>query len=247
MKTMDRVAIVTGAARGIGKAIAFSLSKSNHQVVIVDLSESGAAVSEEINNLGKKSVFHKVDVSDEDSIREFIHHIDEQFGRIDILVNNAGIRPTNPFRKMDFEDWDKVLKVNLYSSFYLCSAVLPVMERNHWGRIINFSSLAAQQGSTGGHSHYAASKAGIVGLSKSLAREYGLSGITVNVISPGWIDTPGWGGALDGKREQFAKKVPVGRLGQPEDVAKAVSFLASDDAEYITGITLPINGGLYIS
>lgn len=247
MNTMNRVAIVTGAASGIGKAIAFSLSQSDHQVVIADLSESGAAVAEEINNSGKKSVFHNVDVSIKGSVQEFVHQIDGQFGRIDILVNNAGIRPTNPFREMDFEDWDKVMKVNLYSSFYFCSAVLPIMERNRWGRIINISSLAAQQGSTGGHSHYAASKAGIVGLSKSLAREYGRSGITVNVVAPGWIDTPGWGGALDGKREQFAKKVPVGRIGRPEDVADAISFLASDNAEYITGITLPINGGLYIS
>ena len=246
MKTEKRVAIVTGAASGIGKAIAFKLAAENHLVVIADLSEKGEKVAEDINRAGGEALFLQVDVSDEDAVRGCVGKVDETYGRIDVLVNNAGIRPTKPFREMKFEDWEKVFRVNLHSAFHFCSAVLPVMERNQWGRIVSISSLAAQQGSTGGHSHYAASKAGLVGLSKSLAREYARSEITVNVVAPGWIDTPGWGGALDGKRAEYAERVPAGRLGQAEDVANAVNFLVSDDASYITGVTLPVNGGLYI-
>ena len=121
------------------------------------------------------------------------------------------------------------------------------MVENGWGRIVNVSSLAAQRGSTGGHSHYAAAKAGMVGLSKSLARELGPHGVTVNVVAPGWIETAGWGGELDGRRDEFAACVPLRRLGQPEDVAHVVGFLASDKASYLTGVTIPINGGLFIS
>ncbi len=121
-----------------------------------------------------------------------------------------------------------------------------MMVKQKWGRIINISSLAAQQGSTSGHSHYAAAKAGLIGLTKSLARELAPYGITVNCVSPGWIDTEGWDGQLDGNREAYAKKIPLLRLGQPEDVANTVSFLASDQAEYLTGVTIPVNGGLYI-
>jgi NAD(P)-dependent dehydrogenase (short-subunit alcohol dehydrogenase family) len=191
--------------------------------------------------------FEQLNVADAPNVKAIIKKVLAEFGRIDILVNNAGIRPTQPFSQMSLDDWQKVLQVNLEGIFNLCSAILPVMKENAWGRIINLSSLAAQQGSTGGHSHYAASKAGVIGLTKSLAREYAAFGITVNAVSPGWIDTEGWGGALDGKRDEFAAKVPVGRLGTPEDVAYCINFLASDEASYLTGINLPINGGLYIS
>ncbi len=188
-----------------------------------------------------------MDVSDQENVNSAVKALQAEFGRIDILVNNAGIRPTKPFAEMTYADWQKVLKVNLDGAFFFCTAVLPLMKANGWGRVINISSLAAQQGSTGGHSHYAASKAGLVGLSKSLAREYAPFGITVNVIAPGWIDTEGWGGALDGKRDQYAAKVPARRLGTPRDVAAGAAFLASEEASYINGITLPVNGGLYIS
>lgn len=242
-----RVAVVTGAASGIGKATAIALAHAEHYVVIIDLSETGGEVASEIVGQGGSAEFLQTDVSNRFNVKECIKKINDSRGRIDILINNAGIRPTNAFKNMGFDDWDKVVQVNLYSTYYFCFEVLPIMERNQWGRVINISSLAAQQGSTGGHSHYAASKAGVIGLSKSLAREYGHSSITVNIITPGWIDTPGWGGELDGKREELAKKVPLGRLGAPDDVANAVCFLASDAAGYITGVTLPVNGGLYIS
>jgi len=243
----DKIAIVTGAARGIGRAIAEKLASMNDTVIITDIAESGEATTSELKSMGYDVHFEKVDVADLENVGNAVRKINEKFGRIDILVNNAGIRPTKPFSQMEFKDWQKVLDVNLNGVFNFCTTVLPLMQANKWGRIINISSLAAQQGSTGGHSHYSASKAAVVGLSKSLAREYAKFGITVNAVAPGWIDTEGWEGGLDGKREEFAAKIPLGRLGMPEDVAKGVAFLASDDAEYITGITLPINGGLYIS
>ena len=244
-----RVVVVTGGSRGIGKAICLAFADPHTRVFFsyVANAEAAQAVETEVKAAGGQAQAICADVCDEAAVKGFFDQILKTAGRIDVLVNNAGIRPTQPFREMDFEAWETVLRINLSSAFHFCSAVLPVMEKNKWGRIVSISSLAAQQGSTGGHSHYAASKAGIVGLSKSLAREYARSGITVNVVAPGWIDTPGWGGALDGKRAEYAGRVPVGRLGLGEDVANAVNFLVSDDASYITGVTLPVNGGLYIS
>ena len=243
----NKVAIVSGAARGIGQAIAHKLAIGGMSVIITDIAEAGEATAAEMRQAGLQVFFEKINVADAENVSAAVKKIAAQFGRINVLVNNAGIRPTKPFPQMSLKEWQTVLQVNLEGAFNLCSNVLPVMAANHWGRVINISSLAAQQGSTGGHSHYAASKAGLVGLSKTLAREYAACGITVNAVSPGWIDTEGWGGALDGKRDEYAAKVPLGRLGTAQDVANAVAFLASDEAAYITGITLPINGGLYIS
>ena len=247
MNEMKKVAIVTGAARGIGQAIAHELSKKGMLVVITDIADAGENTAAQMRDSGMNAAFKKIDVSSYEIVSKAIKYIHSEYGRIDVLINNAGIRPTKPFPEMSPADWRTVMSVNLDGVFNFCSCVLPVMQANHWGRIVNISSLAAQQGSTGGHSHYAASKAGVIGLTKSLAREYARFGITVNAVSPGWIDTTGWGGALDGKRDEFAAKVPAGRLGTVEDVAHGVAFLSSEKAEYITGINLPINGGLYIS
>jgi len=247
MEEIKRVAVVTGAARGIGAASAQVLASRGHIVIITDISANGEKIAQEMRETGLQVNFEQLNVADAPNVNAAIEKITAEFGRIDILVNNAGIRPTQPFSQMTLADWQKVLQVNLEGVFNLCSAVLPGMKDNGWGRIVNLSSLAAQQGSTGGHSHYAASKAGVIGLTKSLAREYARFGITVNAVSPGWIDTQGWEGALDGKRDEFATKVPVGRLGTPEDVAYCIAFLASEEASYRTGINLPINGGLYIS
>jgi len=247
MKQTEKVAIVTGAARGIGEAIAHELAARGCLVLITDLSDGGEGTAEGLRKEGLQVFFKKMDVSNHEAVKRVVEDAAGQYGHIDILVNNAGIRPTKPFEQMTPADWSLVLRVNLDGVFYCCSAVLPVMKTRKWGRVVNIASLAAQQGSTGGHSHYAASKAGVLGLSKSLAREYARYGITVNAVSPGWIDTEGWGGELEGKREKFAAKVPAGRLGTAADVAQGVAFLASDGAEYITGINLPINGGLYIS
>lgn len=247
MEDIKKVAVVTGAARGIGAASAHVLASKGRIVIITDISANGEKTAQEMREAGLQVYFEQLNVADALNVKATVEKVATEFGRIDILVNNAGIRPTQPFSQMTLADWQKVLQVNLEGVFNLCSAVLPGMQDNSWGRIVNLSSLAAQQGSTGGHSHYAASKAGVIGLTKSLAREYARFGITVNAVSPGWIDTQGWEGALDGKRDEFATKVPVGRLGTPEDVAYCIAFLASEKASYLTGINLPINGGLYIS
>jgi len=247
MELKNRVAIVTGGGRGIGRAIAEKFAERGAVVAIAEMADYGEATANELREGGREVMHYRVDVSNRDSVGEMVAAIRKNYERIDILVNNAGIRPTHPFLEMDESDWEKVLRVNLTGTYHCCAAVAPVMVENRWGRIINISSLAAQRGSTGGHSHYAAAKSGVMGLSKSLARELAQYGITVNVVAPGWIDTEGWGGQLDGRRDEFAAKVPLGRLGQPEDVANLVAFLASEDASYITGVTIPVNGGLFIS
>ncbi len=242
-----RVAIVTGAGRGIGKAIALELAQEGIQVVIAELASYGDQAAAELQALTSRAVFLPVNVSDALSVDSMVRQVISAYGRVDILVNNAGVRPTSAFVQMTHEEWDKVLQVNLTGTFNCCKSVMPCMVEQRAGRIINITSIAAQQGSTGGHSHYAAAKAGVIGLTKSLARELAPFQITVNCVAPGWIDTEGWQGSLDGHREEYAARVPLMRLGTAEDVAHAVSFLASDKAAYITGITLPVNGGLFIS
>ena len=247
MQLQNRVAIVTGAGRGIGLAIATQLATLGATAVLADYAAYGEEAAAALTSSGLRATFVRVDVSQQEAVQAMVQAVCAKHGRVDILVNNAGIRPTRPVLEMSAADWDKVLAVNLSGTFYCCRAVAPHMAAQRWGRIVSISSLAAQQGSTGGHSHYAASKAGIVGFSRSLARELAPFGITVNVVSPGWIDTEGWEGQLDGHRDEYAARVPLGRLGTPEDVAHAVAFLTSEEAAYITGVTLPVNGGLYIS
>ena len=247
MGLTDKVAVVTGGGRGIGEAISRQFATNGAKVVIFDPAEYGDKIAKSLCAEGCEVAWKKVDVSDKEAVQASTEWIIQEYQGIDILVNNAGVRPTVPFIDMVLEDWNKVIDINLTGVFNCCSAAIPAMINKGWGRIINISSIAAQQGSTGGHSHYAAAKAGIIGLSKSLARELARHKITVNVIAPGWIDTEGWDGQLDGRRGEFAKKVPLGRLGEPEDVAYLAQFLASEGASYITGATIPINGGLYIA
>jgi 3-oxoacyl-[acyl-carrier protein] reductase len=247
MQPQDRVAVITGSGRGIGKAIAVELARKGAIVIIAELAAYGQETAAELCAAGAHAVYLKLDVADAENVQHTVEQVSQRYGHIDILVNNAGIRPTRYALEMSLTDWERVVAVNLTGTFNCCRAIAPLMVEREWGRIVNISSLAAQQGSTGGHSHYAAAKAGIIGFSKSLARELAPHGITVNVVAPGWIDTEGWEGQLDGRRAEYAARVPVGRLGQPEDVAHAVAFLASDEASYITGVTLSVNGGLYIS
>jgi 3-oxoacyl-[acyl-carrier protein] reductase len=247
VELQDRVALVTGAGRGIGLAIGMRLGQMGAHVIVAELADYGEQAAEQIRAAGSAATFVQVDVADADQVRRMADQARQSTGRVDVLVNNAGSRPTRPFLEMSLAEWQQVVSVNLTGTYNCCAAIAPMMVERRWGRIINVSSLAAQRGSTGGHSHYAAAKAGVVGLSKSLARELARYGITVNVVSPGWIETEGWQGELESRREEYAARVPVGRLGTPEDVAHAVSFLASEEASYLTGITLPINGGLYLA
>ena len=242
-----RVAVVTGAGRGIGKAIAIELACDGYQVIIAEQADYGKQTAMEIQSGSYTALFVPVDVTSFESVQTMTQQVIKQFERIDILINNAGIRPTTAFLDLTTFEWNRVLAVNLTGTFNCCSVIAPWMVQQKWGRITNISSLAAQQGSTSGHSHYAAAKAGIIGLTKSLARELAVYQITVNCITPGWIDTEGWDGQLENRRDEFASHVPLKRLGKPEDVAYAVSFLASDRASYLTGLTLPVNGGLYIT
>lgn len=246
MELKGHVAVVTGAGRGIGEAIARELAKRGAAVVVAELAAYGEDTAAAIRHSGADSLYVPVDVSDLQSVRSMVDTAQRAYGSVDILVNNAGIRPTRRFLEMTAAEWERVLAVNLTGTFNCCRVVAPLLVQGGWGRIVNISSLAAQRGSTGGHGHYAAAKAGVVGFSKSLARELAAHGVTVNVVAPGWIDTPGWGGELNGRRDEYAARVPTGRLGQPEDVAYVVGFLASDQASYLTGVTIPVNGGLFI-
>jgi NAD(P)-dependent dehydrogenase (short-subunit alcohol dehydrogenase family) len=243
----ERVAIITGAGRGIGQAIACEMARCGMRVVIAEKAGYGEQAAAQIRRDGGSAAYIPVDVADWGSVQAMVKQAGEEFGRIDILVNNAGIRPTKTFMEMTSSDWERVLTIDLTGVFNCCKAVAPWMIAQKWGRIVNITSLAAQQGSTGGHSHYAAAKAGLIGLSKSLARELASFQITVNCVAPGWIDTEGWEGRLEGHREEFANQVPLKRLGTTEDIAYVVAFLASERASYLTGVTLPVNGGIYIS
>ncbi len=247
MELRDRVALVTGGGRGIGLAIGTRLGRMGAHVIVAELADYGEEAAERIRSTGSTATFIRVDVSDFGQVQQMAEQARLSHGRVDVLINNAGSRPTRPFLEMSPAEWERVVAVNLTGTYNCCAAIAPMMVERQWGRIINVSSLAAQRGSTGGHSHYAAAKAGVVGLSKSLARELAQYGITVNVVSPGWIETEGWQGELEAHRAEYAARVPVGRLGTPEDVAYVVGFLASEEASYLTGITLPINGGLYLA
>ena len=240
-----QTALVTGASRGIGEAIAKQLASDGASVVACARGDHAQTVAEEIVSSGGTAVAQSLDVTDADSVADAVAATLDRLGRIDIVVNNAGIVRDQLMLRMKSEDWDVVLATNLTSAFRCTQAVLrPMMKQRH-GRIVNISSVVGQSGNAG-QANYAASKAGLIGFTKSLAREVASRGITVNVVSPGMIETD-MTAALDGNvREAFAKQIPVGRFGTPEDVAAAVCFLASNEAAYITGQVLGVNGGMYM-
>jgi 3-oxoacyl-[acyl-carrier protein] reductase len=241
----DKIAIVTGAGRGIGHTISLALARCGAKVVPTDTTGWGAfptgiAITE-AGGVGEVAV---MDVTDPKGVDTTVGEVLARHGRIDILVNNAGITRDQLLMRMKREDWDKVLEVNLTGAFICTQAVLRPMMKQRAGRIINISSVVGQMGNAG-QSNYAASKAGLIGFSKSLAREVASRNITVNVVAPGLIDTDMTRALPPEVQADWQSKVPLGRFGSPEDVASAVCFLASEEASYITGQILAVNGGMY--
>ncbi len=245
---VKRSAIVTGAVRGIGRATAIRLASDGYQVVVNyrgDESEADAVVAE-ITAAGGTAMTHRADVTDADQVGTMIEQTINAFGRLDVLVNNAGITRDTLIMRMKDADWDAVLTTNLKSA-YLCSkaAIRPMM-RQRYGRIINMSSVVGLVGNAG-QANYAAAKAGLIGLTKSLAREIGSRGVTVNAVAPGFIETRLTDVIPENLKTRMLEQISVGYFGSPEDVAAAVAFLASPDARYITGEVLGVDGGMFMS
>jgi 3-oxoacyl-[acyl-carrier protein] reductase len=239
-----RVAIVTGASRGIGRAIAKRLASQGAHVVATARAENARAVADEIVAAGGRAESLSLDVTEPGSADSTVAATIEKFGRIDVLVNNAGITRDQLMLRMKRDDWEAVIATNLTAVFTLTQAVLKPMIRQRAGRIICISSVVGQSGN-GGQANYAASKAGIIGFAKSVALEVASRGITVNVVAPGMIETDMTRAVTERAREEWEARIPLKRLGTPDDIASAVCFLASDEASYITGQVLAVNGGMY--
>lgn len=242
---MSRVALVTGGSRGIGRAIALRLAADGHAVAVNYAANRAAAeeVVEMITANGGSATVVRADVGDTAAVTAMFETVEEHLGRVEVLVNNAGITRDDLLLRMGPEAWDQVIQTNL-RSVYLCSrAAMRGMLRSRWGRIISVSSISGISGNPG-QANYAASKAGIIGFSKSIAREIGSRNITVNVVAPGFIETDMTKGLGTEIAEEVTRRVAVGRLGRPEEIAAAVGYLASDDAAYVTGQTLVVDGGL---
>jgi len=236
-----RIALVTGASRGIGRAIALELAKQGAKVVGTATSEAGVKSIAEAGLIGK--VMNVRDAAQTDAA---LAEIQKEVGEIAVLVNNAGITRDNLALRMKDADWDEVIETNLKSVFRLSRAVMRGMMKARWGRIINITSVVGASGNPG-QANYVAAKAGVVGLSKSLARELGSRNITVNCVAPGFIDTDMTRSLPDAQKTALLGQIPLGRLGQPEDIAAAVAYLASPAAAYVTGAVLHVNGGMYMS
>ena len=241
-----RVALVTGASRGIGKAILHALAKSGAVVVGTATSESGAAaISQDLAAAGLKGEGMMLNVTDASQVEATIEAIMGKHGRLDILVNNAGITRDNLLMRMKDDEWNDILDTNLSSVFRLSRAVLRPMMKARFGRIISIASVVGTAGNAG-QTNYSAAKAGMIGFSKSLAQEVGSRGITVNCVAPGFIDTDMTRALPETARTKLLERIPMGKLGNAEDIANAVIFLASDGAGYVTGTTLHVNGGMYM-
>lgn len=242
----NRVALVTGASRGIGRAIALALCRANFDVVAAATTiETNPEFAEIMRGSGFEPMAVNLDLRSPESIKEAFARALKSKGRVDVLVNNAGITRDGLAVRMKAADWDAVLRTNLDGAFLSIQQALPGMMRNRWGRVINISSVVGQAGGPG-QVNYAASKAGLIGMSKSLAQEMGSRGITVNVVAPGYIETDMTKDLPEERRRRYIESIPLERAGTPEDVAAAVCFLASEEARYITGQVLAVNGGMYM-
>ncbi len=240
-----RVALVTGASRGLGRAIAVALARAGADVAVnfLQSAERAAEVVRSVEETGRRALAVKADVSDLADAASLVERTAEEFGRLDVLVNNAGITRDGLLLRLKEEDWDQVLATNLKSLFNCTKAASRIMLKQRRGRIINISSVIGLLGNAG-QTNYAAAKAGIIGFTKAAARELGSRGITVNAVAPGFIMSEMTEHLPEAMKSDYLGRIPLGRFGDPEDVAKAVLFLASDGAAYITGVTLTVDGGL---
>lgn len=242
----QRVALVTGGSRGIGRAIAHTFCKADYAIVIASPElDKNEEVAGEIRALGGECITVDFNVASQESVKAGVDAAIEKFHQIDVLVNNAGITRDALSMRMKADDWNKVIAVNLTGTFFTSQAVIPHMMKARYGRIVNIASVVGEAGNPG-QANYVASKAGIIGLTKCLAQELASRNITVNAVAPGFIDTDMTAVLTDEQKQKMMVKVPLNRLGQPQDIANAVKFLASDDASYITGQVIRVNGGMYM-
>ena len=247
----DRVALVTGAARGIGAAIAARLAAGGHPVVLADVLDEVDSTAASLRSAGHEARAIRLDVSDEAAVAELPRLLGGLWDRLGVLVNNAGISPkaegrARRVRDMPADEWRRVLDVNLTGAFLVSRACIPPLAARRWGRVVMIASQAARTKSRIAGAHYAASKSGLLGLARSLAVELGPEGVTVNSVAPGRIDTPMARGAASGTNEAFLADIPLGRTGSPEEVADVVAFLASDAASYLNGATIDVGGGSFM-
>src|SRR5512139_1625511 len=246
LKLAGKVALVTGAAQGIGKAVALLLARNGADIVVSDINlEKAEETAKEVQALGRKALATKVDVARLGDVEKMVEAILAQFGKVDILINHAGIARDKLILRMTEEDWDAVLNINLKGTFNCTKAVVRHMSKQRSGKIVNIASVVGEMGNAG-QGNYAASKAGVIGFTKTIAREFAQRGINVNAIAPGYIETPMTDALPDKAKEELKRLIPLDRLGRPEDVAEAVLFLVSEASGYITGNVLKVNGGIYM-
>ncbi len=242
----NRIAFITGASRGIGRETALTLARLGHFIVIASPEvENNEKVATEIREGGGEAMTLDLDISSQDSIKQGFAKVFAEKGRVDILVNNAGITRDGLAMRMKPADWELVLKINLFGAFYAAQQALPGMMKARWGRIVNMASVVGQAGAPG-QANYAASKAGLIGMTKALAQEIGSRNITVNAVAPGFIATDMTAVLPEELKQKMLAQVPLARMGTPTDIANAVKFLVSEDASYITGHVLAVNGGMYM-
>jgi 3-oxoacyl-[acyl-carrier protein] reductase len=247
MSLAGKTAIVTGAAQGIGRAIAEALAHAGADVAVADLDPGRSQDTvTAITKMGRRALNIKVNVANWNDAKAMVDQVVKEWGKVDILVNNAGITRDGLLLRMKEEDWNLVLQVNLNGTFNCTKAVLQPMSKQRSGRIVNIASIVGAIGNAG-QANYAASKAAVIGFTKSVAREYASRAVTVNAVAPGFIDTAMTQQLSADVKETLSKQIPLGRLGQPSDVAEAVKFLASDEAGYITGHVLHVNGGMHMA
>ena len=244
MNFNGQTALITGAGRGIGKTIAVKLAESGLDIAIADMNPVSDDVVREIEEYGTKCLAFQLDVTDVESVDSVVKKIIDETGGIHILVNNAGITQDNLFMRMKPEQWSQVIDVNLNGVFYVTKAVIRTMVKQHSGRIINISSVVGFSGNPG-QVNYSSTKSGLIGFTKSLSREVGTRGITVNAVAPGFINTAMTQALNESQQQAILNQIPLGRMGEAEDIANAVAFLASEEASYITGTVLHVNGGMY--